>query len=55
VNSACYPTLLGCTQDVTTYNYDLAAAGRLMAESAYPKGFETDLPPTRSTTPSQTT
>lgn len=43
VNSACYPTQFGCTQDVATYKYDLATARRLMAESAHPKGFETDL------------
>ena len=43
VNSACYPTQFGCTQEVPAYKYDLAAARRLMAESAYPKGFEADL------------
>ena len=43
VDSACYPTQFGCTQDVTKYPYDLAAARRLMAASAYPRGFEVEL------------
>ena len=43
INAACYPTQFGCTEDVATYNYDVAAARRLMAESAYPQGFTTDL------------
>ena len=43
VNSACYPTQFGCTQDVAHYDYDVAAARKLMAESAHPSGFAVDL------------
>ena len=43
VNAACYPSQFGCTPDVETYDYDVAKARQLMAESGYPKGFTTDL------------
>lgn len=42
INSACYPTQFGCTQQVATYSYDLAQARKLMAESTHPNGFTTD-------------
>lgn len=43
IQSACYPTQFGCTQDVKTYPYNLAAARRLIAESSVPNGFQVDL------------
>ena len=43
IDAACYPTQFGCTQDVTRYTYDVAAARALMAESSHPKGFDVDL------------
>lgn len=43
IQSACYPSQFGCTQDVKTYAYDLPAARRFMAESAHPGGFTVDL------------
>lgn len=42
-NAACNPVQFGCTQDVTTYDYDVAAAKALLAEAGYPDGFTIDL------------
>ena len=42
INSACYPTQFGCTQDVPTYNYDPAKAKELLAKAGYPNGFSVD-------------
>jgi peptide/nickel transport system substrate-binding protein len=43
VNSACFPTQVGCTDDVPRYAYDVAGARKLMAEAGYPDGFDVDL------------
>jgi peptide/nickel transport system substrate-binding protein len=44
LDAACYPTQFGCEQaGVTKYDYDPAAARRLLAEAGYPDGFDTDL------------
>jgi peptide/nickel transport system substrate-binding protein len=43
VCSACYPSQLGCTQDVTKYEYNPQKAKKLLAEAGYPNGFETTL------------
>ena len=41
VNSLCFPTQFGCTQDVTKYDYNPEKAKELLAEAGYPNGFET--------------
>jgi len=43
VNSACSPKQFGCTQDVTSYSYDVAKARKLMAEAGYKNGFNIDV------------
>jgi peptide/nickel transport system substrate-binding protein len=43
INSACFPTQIGCTDDVPHYAYDVAAAKKLMAEAGHPDGFDIDL------------
>ena len=43
VDSACFPTQFGCTQDVMKYEYDPGKAKKLLAEAGYPNGFETTL------------
>jgi len=43
IHSACYPSQLGCTQDVPQYKYDPALAKKLLAEAGYPNGFTTDI------------
>ena len=44
LDSACYPTQFGCEQaGMTKYDYDPAAARKLLAEAGYPDGFDTEL------------
>ncbi len=41
---ACYPTQFGCDPAVAThYDYDPAAARKLLADAGYPDGFDTEL------------
>ena len=40
VNSLCFPSQFGCTQDVPTYDYNPAKAKKLLAEAGYADGFE---------------
>ena len=43
IHSHCFPSQLGCTDDVKKYEYDPAKSKKLLAEAGYPKGFEIDL------------
>lgn len=43
INSMCSPIQFGCTQDVTTYDYDPEKARELLAEAGYADGFSVDL------------
>ena len=44
LDSGCYPTQFGCDQTgMTRYDYDPAAARRLLDEAGYKDGFETEL------------
>ncbi len=44
LEAACYPTQFGCDPAAATrYDYDPAAARKLLAEAGYPDGFDTEL------------
>ncbi|MCP4687245.1 MAG: ABC transporter substrate-binding protein [Desulfobacterales bacterium] len=43
VYSACYPSQVGCEQDVVKYQYDPELAKKLLADAGYPNGFKTTL------------
>lgn len=42
INSICNPIQFGCTQDVTSYDYDPEKAKALLKEAGYEKGFTVD-------------
>jgi peptide/nickel transport system substrate-binding protein len=41
VDSLCFPSQFGCTNDVPKYDYNPEKAKKLLAEAGYPNGFET--------------
>ena len=43
VHSACFPSQVGCEQDVRKYDYDPEKARALLAEAGYPEGFTIEL------------
>ncbi len=44
LDAPCFPTQFGCDQAIATkYEYDPAKSKALLAEAAYPQGFETDI------------
>lgn len=45
INSACYPTQFGCTDDVAKYEYNPEKSKKLLAEAGYPNGFKMDFYP----------
>lgn len=40
IDSFCFPSMFGCTEDVTVYEYDPQKAKSLLAEAGYEDGFE---------------
>lgn len=43
VNAACYPSQFGCTDDVSSVEFDVAKAKALMAEAGFPDGLKTEI------------
>ncbi|MGH7005042.1 MAG: ABC transporter substrate-binding protein, partial [Alphaproteobacteria bacterium] len=43
INAPCNPKQLGCAQDVTKYEYDVAKAKALLRASSFPNGFELNI------------
>ncbi len=43
IHSACYPSQVGCTQDVPQYAYDPAKSKKLLADAGFPNGFTIDI------------
>jgi peptide/nickel transport system substrate-binding protein len=43
VHSNCYPSQVGCAQDVPKYDYNPGKAKKLLAEAGFPNGFSTDI------------